>query len=1324
MIPDPKKVAIGEHQRWLGYLQPEGLVVSALALVDSQVQLDTGSYAATHERCLDALKSDPASGDPYIEDFPVFAREFLGWEDELLSVFSASGEVPDVLRVSTGEHGEILEPSAAYQYFKPDDPARKFMLLVKQIPLDDDIDAVPSSKQQGWVASPHQKFEHLLRETKVPIGVLCNGRIIRLVYAPKGENSGWLTFPVKFMSQIEGRAVASALDLLLSHRRLVVVPEAVRLPGLLRKSREYQAHVSTALSSQVLESLYELGRGFQSADEKARGKLLADVWERNPQEIYGGLITTLLRMVFLLYAEDRGLMPSGELYQQGYSVLGLFEQLRDDYERYPDTMDDRFGGWPRLLNLFRAVYAGCKHRAMHLPARRGHLFDPNRFPFLEGRPNARQPISDSLPRLSDGCLYRVLDLLLFLDGERIFYKNLDVEQIGSVYETIMGFHIEKAKGRSIALKPQKAHGAPVHINLDVLLELKKSEREKLLKEVADTVLPSAAGKALGAAKTIDDLLAALEKRIDRRATPHPVPVGSVMLQPTDERRRSGSHYTPRTFTRPIVQKALEPILERLGRHPRPEDILELKLADIAVGSGAFLVESCRQLADELVAAWHYHKCLPVIPPDEDEVLVARRLIAQRCLYGVDRNPMAVDLAKLSMWLTTMAKDHPFTYLDHAIKCGDSLVGLTNKQIAAFHWDPSKAIDQLFGEGKLEQAIKRVSDERKRILEFPEDSEAAVLKKREFLAAAEEATDSIRNAGDLVVAAYFAADKPKERQKNRDDYIAKRFELEKNAGAILTWQIETLNRLRSSVHPIIPFHWEIEFPEVFSRDNSGFDAIVGNPPFLGGKRISTVYGDRYKDYLIAAQSATNGNADLVARFFRRAFALVRKGGVIGLIATNTIAQGDTRRSGLQWICKNKGVIYACTKRYPWPGEVAVVVSTIHIIRGEYTGTRVLDGRCVDQITAFLFHAGGNDDPASLASNQGLSFIGCDIKGQGFLFADDDPEATALSEWHRLSALNDANHKIVMPYMSGEEINDSPVHSANRWVINFGTRGLEECKAWPELLAIIEAKVRPERASKSAELAGWPWWQFWRSREQLSAAVAGKKHILALSRINSWVSIALVPTGTVYSEAVVLFALDKMTYFSVLQSQVHELWARFLSSTAIELLRYAPSDCFETFPFPNSVASNLALEAAGKLYFDFRAALMVTNNEGLTKTYNRFHDPEETTQGILRLRELHCAMDTAVLTAYGWDDLIRRCNCEFLLDYEEEDEDEVGKSRNRKKPWRYRWPDDVRDEVLARLLALNAERHEEEVRLGIAPGMTKPGTPSAKKLKSNPDQMELI
>jgi hypothetical protein len=281
------------------------------------------------------------------------------------------------------------------------------------------------------------------------------------------------------------------------------------------------------------------------------------------------------------------------------------------------------------------------------------------------------------------------------------------------------------------------------------------------------------------------------------------------------------------------------------------------------------------------------------------------------------------------------------------------------------------------------------------------------------------------------------------------------------------------------------------------------------------------------------------------------------------------------------------------------------------------------------------------------------------------------------------------------MGGEEINTSPRQLHHRYVINFGERSAEECRRrWPELMAIVEAKVKPERLKKAADLAEWPWWQFWRIRRDLYTAIADHERVLANSQVSSHLHFAFLPTNTIYAHTVNVFPIVSYAAFSAVQARPHEIWARFLASSLEDRLRYTPSDCFETFPFPADWETDPALEAAGREYYEFRAGLMVRNDEGLTKTYNRFHDPGERDPDILELRELHAAMDRAVLNGYGWTDI--QTDCDFLLDYEI-DETEWG---NRKKPWRYRWPDDVRDEVLARLLELNAERARGEIHAGTA------------------------
>src|SRR5437588_771783 len=150
-------------------------------------------------------------------------------------------------------------------------------------------------------------------------------------------------------------------------------------------------------------------------------------------------------------------------------------------------MNQRYGAWAQLLALFRLIHDGGSHAGFRIPPRKGYLFDPERYPVLEGRPVAGStPEEDwNIPRVSDGVLFRVLSNLLILDGERLSYRTLDVEQIGSVYETMMGFDLEVAQGRSIAIKPAKSHGAPTSINLEELLAVAGGDRTKWLKEQTD-----------------------------------------------------------------------------------------------------------------------------------------------------------------------------------------------------------------------------------------------------------------------------------------------------------------------------------------------------------------------------------------------------------------------------------------------------------------------------------------------------------------------------------------------------------------------------------------------------------------------------------------------------------------------------------------------------------------------------------------------------------------------------------------------------------------------------------------------------------------------
>ncbi len=1137
----------------------------------------------------------------------------------------------------------------------------------------------------------------------------------------------------------------------------------------------------------MLAALYELMRGFQAANDVRNGDLLRDVLADDPNHVYAGLLRVLMRLVFVMYAEDRDLLSSDPVYSNHYSVTGLFNRLREDAGRFPDTMNQRYGAWSQLITLFRLIYEGGQHGSFRLPGRSGYLFDPDRYSFLEGRQqDSGEDETPTVPRVSDGIVFNVLQNLLILDGERLSYRTLDVEQIGSVYETVMGFNLDVAQGKSIAIKPVKSHGAPATINLEALLETQSKDRAKWLKQHADQKLGTAAAKQLKEASTIDELLEALDKKIQKKVTPRVVPARAIVLQPSDERRRSGSHYTPRSLTEPIVRTTLEPILKQLAdtevdlptvyepsredkrRYtkgelaervrlsekaveaakqarevgtPHPSQILDLKICDPAMGSGAFLVETCRQLGDELIKAWYAHDAVPTgISPDEDEVLFARRLVAQRCLYGVDKNDMAVDLAKLSLWLVTLAKNHPFTFLDHSLRHGDSLVGLTRRQIIGFQWEPKK--QKQFGEDLIRKRLDRATEARAKILNARENVPYRDQEQR--LALADEALAVVRMTGDACVSAFFAGSKKKEREERCEELLghvaewyASGFDINKREPIA-----EAADELRRGEHPIPPFHWEVEFPEVFARIDAGFNAFVGNPPFAGKNTLSAGHRGGYVDWVKSAHTESHGNSDVVAHFFRTAFGLLTPGGCLGLVATNTIGQGDTRHTGLRWICKNGGVIYQARRRYKWPGVASVIVSIVHVIKADsdyatLAGTPTLDGKPVPVITAFLFSSGGHDSPAQLADNSNLSFNGTYVLGMGFTF-DDGGQAEVTSPIATMNALiakDKSNAERIFPYIGGDEVANSPSHLHDRYVIyfedwplrreelgkhwqmateaerrNWKAQGVVPCDYpfpvaydYPDLIAIVEEKVKGTRASHSTA----KWWHFERIRKELYDTIRLQTRTLAINcGATPWMAFTFVDASMVYANTLTIVASESFAVFGTIQSRVHEVWARRNASSMKDDLRYTPTDSFATFPFPHQILDFLRTPSAsgrclcdnsGKLYYDCRSRIMRLRQEGLTKTYNRFHDPHERSAEIQHFRELHAAMDRAVLEAYGWDDLAQTAHCEFLLDYEEED-DENDRGRKKKKPWRLRWPDEFRDEVLARLLELNEQRHQEELLAG--------------------------
>jgi hypothetical protein len=446
---------------------------------------------------------------------------------------------------------------------------------------------------------------------------------------------------------------------------------------------------------------------------------------------------------------------------------------------------------------------------------------------------------------------------------------------------------------------------------------------------------------------------------------------------------------------------------------------------------------------------------------------------------------------------------------------------------------------------------------------------------------------------------------------------------------------------------------------------------------------------FADFLRETTSGAAGKTDVIAFFFRRSFDLLRRNGTLGLLATKTIRQGDTRESGLTKILSQGGTIYSVTRRLVWPGEAAVVVSIVHIMKGESEDPASLDGVPVKRISAYLVNGNTDNSPPAISPNKRpVAGYGNKPNGSGFIFSARPKEyENTLSLKDALLAEHPEYASIIRPFVGGTDLNAMVGHSPSRWIIDFGDRTLHEAKEYPELIQLLEASVRPHVTRKN-------WWQFEHRAHQLKAAIKeyALESIIVVPDASDTLAFSIVPSNWTLSNSTVGFAWSGADLFAVLQSRVHELWVRELSLSLKDDIRYVPGVCVEAFPFPEGWDRGGMLSTAGSRYYEFRAALMTRNNEGMTKTYNRFHNPEEQHPDIQKLRELHAVMDRAVLAAYGWADIDE--TCEFVLDYEI-DEEEWG---DKKKPYRYRWPDDVRDEVLARLLELNAERARDDARSG--------------------------
>lgn len=543
-------------------------------------------------------------------------------------------------------------------------------------------------------------------------------------------------------------------------------------------------------------------------------------------EVTAGLVTALMRMIVILAAEERGLLPlENARYRDVYSLSLLDEEhCRAMRER------GEGGAWARVLRLFRLLHKGPAEDSgisilWATPEKPAKFFDPDAHLFLEGR-------GGEAPRIDDAAVLRVLDLIRRRKGEAISYQTLDVEHIAGIYEGLTGYSVEEARGACLVLMPDRTT-----ISLEALLALPGAERARALKRQAGVELGDRTAAALSevaSAEALYDILA-------RRSPPDAkglLPEGVLYLQPGEGRRREGSYYTPRSLAREVVARALAPLLD--GKSPA--EILSIKVCDPAMGGGAFLMEACRQIALRLTA-FEGHE------DDPKAAVQARRRVAERCLFGVDQSPLAVELAKVSLWLLAEARDLPLAFLDDRLRCGDSLVGA---DIADIDTHPASKKNQ---QQKIQLQI--------------------------------ETRAQIHNVLDAWTALWFWPDAPGAPEmpspSSMESYLMAAASGAADPRIAIARSIARSRRF---------FHWRTEFPEVFDRPNGGFDALVGNPPWVAyAGRAAQPIEPAVHHFFRSRSPAFFGYRSLHGLFIHRCASLLREGGRLGLVVPTSVSDLD-------------------------------------------------------------------------------------------------------------------------------------------------------------------------------------------------------------------------------------------------------------------------------------------------------------------------------------------------------------------------------------------------------------------------------------------------
>ena len=1172
------------------------------------------------------------------------------------------------------------------------------------------IDKRPENKLLR--VSPHALIQEYLNYSEHLYGLVTNGKQLRLLRdASRITRLSYVEFNLQKMMEEDLYS-----DFVLLYRIIHIsrMPHKIEsgADSIIEKYHheglEAGSTIRSKLGKAVKDTIKALANGFLNHPDNEIVRIALQQGKFNSDEYYRQQLRIIYRLLFLFVIEERNLVyadsksPETKRFRQIYYDYYSLMRLRKLAKKLPPLDANRhYDLWQSLLNTFALFEKKDIGEKLGIMCLQGDLFGPGSIA------TSNYDLHDC--RLSNALVLNVIKALSYFENETnvqiaVNYGGLGVEEFGSVYEG--------------------------------LLEL--------------------------------------QLRIEPIAGTNNF---SCSYAGSEERSKSGSHYTPDELVHPLIKHSLDYLLE--DRKKIISDIIAkqrffgpvfftqrqelvnqhiycLKVCDVACGSGHLLISGARRIAEVAACIIEEEE-----QPNPKAFQLAKRNAILNCIYGVDKNPLAIELCKVALWLEAYLPGQPLNFLNHHIKCGDAIVGLAHREelengIAdeAFKTLPGddKDIAKTYRDQNISDRKERATEAIQLKADFEKTTENSVQEAMvdyKFFNQLPESTpieiedktkaykkfidgkgySFLKSMADTQVAQFFI---PKTDAKKIYSMTDADFRL--IISGYKGWQDRRVAMASVVALEHGFFHWFLEFPEVFNQ--GGFDCVLGNPPFLGRRKLTGSFGDEYLEYL-KHEFFPIGAEDLVTYFFRRIFEILSKNSFLSLISTNTISQGGARESGTDIIESKGGTINHAVSSMKWPGLAAVEVSLVSIFKGRWTKKFYLNTKEVERISTYLDDSSSIKQPLVLKSNLDLSFKGSEPAGMGYILEPSDAIA--------LLGKDQKNSDIIFPYLNGDDLNNSVNQSASRYIINFFDWDEDKAKKYSDCYEIIYKLVKPERQRKIIDKNGnstdefqlrYPlpqkWWIYGEKRPKLYSTIKDFEDTIVIARTSKTAAFTMVHTKQVLNANLTIIAFNKYFQFSLLQSTFHVTWAWKYSTKLKTDLIYQPSDVFETFPFPQKLIKDQEnkLEQIGDQYHEHRRQLMLSIQLGLTKTYNAFHAKEvlagitasllttinkqaiekqygkevwnlwnhlqktpgtcsieEAIAGILKLRELHVQMDNAVLEAYGWQDVALRHDF-----YEASTFPKTTASATPSIP-------KPAKKSLKRLLELNHKIHAEEVAAGL-------------------------